>query len=116
MKRATLAALVLAIAVPTTKADAQVTLGVFGGMNRSDLSGDAPDDFSYKGKTAFAAGLIGELHLTDDVWAAARTCGNVDRWRVNRAVGSLCERHQSTRPDRRRILYQREPWTRRPEP
>lgn len=53
-------------------APAQVTIGAFGVLNSSDLSGDAPDDYSYGGKTGFGFGLIGEFHLTDDVWLSVQ--------------------------------------------
>jgi hypothetical protein len=61
--------LLLALAAP---ARAQVTVGAFGGLNLSDLSGDAPDDFSYTGRTGFGFGVIGEFHLTDDVWLSVQ--------------------------------------------
>lgn len=53
-------------------APAQVTIGAFGGMNFAGLSGDAPDDFSYAGKTGFGFGLIGEFHLANDVWLSVQ--------------------------------------------
>lgn len=61
--------LILALAAP---ARAQVTVGVLGGLNRSDLSGDAPDDIAYAGKSAFGFGLVGEFHLTGDVWLSVQ--------------------------------------------
>lgn len=53
-------------------AKAQVTIGAFGVLNSSGLSGDAPDDFSYTGKTGFGFGLIGEIYLTNDVWLSVQ--------------------------------------------
>ncbi len=53
-------------------ASAQVTIGAFGAMNSAGLSGDAPDDLSYGGKTGFGFGLIGEFHLRDDVWLSVQ--------------------------------------------
>ncbi len=53
-------------------APAQVTIGAFGVLNSAGLSGDAPDDFSYGGKTGFGFGVIGEFHLTDDVWLSVQ--------------------------------------------
>jgi hypothetical protein len=53
-------------------APAQVTVGAFGDLNSAGLSGDAPEDFSYGGKTGFGFGLIGEFHLTDDVWLSVQ--------------------------------------------
>lgn len=61
--------LVIAHAAP---ARAQVTIGAFGLLNSSGLSGDAPVDFSYSGKTGLGVGLIGELHLTGDVWLSVQ--------------------------------------------
>ena len=49
-------------------APAQVTIGAFGDLNFAGVSGDAPEDFSYSGNTGFGFGLLGEFHLTDDVW------------------------------------------------
>ncbi len=59
--------LLLALAAPRG-AQAQFTVGAFGSLNFADLSGDAPPDYSYGGKTGFGFGLIAEHHLTDDVW------------------------------------------------
>jgi hypothetical protein len=53
-------------------AEAQVTIGAFGVLNSANLSGDAPDDISYGGKTGFGFGLIGEFHLTDDIWLSVQ--------------------------------------------
>lgn len=49
-------------------AQAQVTIGAFGDLNLAKVSGDAPDDFSYSGNSGFGFGLIGEFHLTEDLW------------------------------------------------
>ena len=54
------------------RAQAQVTIGAFGDLNRAGVSGDAPDDFSYAGNSGFGFGLIGEFHLTDDVWLSVQ--------------------------------------------
>jgi hypothetical protein len=53
-------------------APAQVTIGAFGDLNMAKLSGDAPDGFSYGGNTGFGFGVIGEFHLTDDVWLSVQ--------------------------------------------
>jgi hypothetical protein len=53
-------------------APAQVTIGAFGDLNFAGVSGDAPDDFSYAGNSGFGFGLIGEFHLTDDVWLSVQ--------------------------------------------
>lgn len=54
------------------EAPAQFTIGAFGGLNSAKLSGDAPGDYSYAGKSGFAFGLIAEHHLTDDVWLSVQ--------------------------------------------
>ena len=54
------------------RAQAQVTIGAFGDLNFAGVSGDAPDDFSYAGNSGFGFGLIGEFHLTDDVWLSVQ--------------------------------------------
>ncbi len=59
----------LAVASP---AEAQLKVGAFGGLNLSDLSGDAPPDYSYTGKTRLGFGVIGEFHLADDVWLSVQ--------------------------------------------
>ena len=64
-----LALLMFALAPPVC---AQVTVGAYGLLNSSDLSGDAPTDISYTGRTGFGFGLIGEFHLTDDVWLSVQ--------------------------------------------
>jgi len=53
-------------------ATVQVTIGAFGDLNLAGVSGDAPDDFSYSGNSGFGFGLIGEFHLTDDVWLSVQ--------------------------------------------
>jgi hypothetical protein len=69
MKKARyLSPLILLLFVLAPPASAQVTIGAFGDLNFAGVSGDAPDDFSYAGNSGFGFGLIGEFHLTDDVW------------------------------------------------
>lgn len=63
--------LALALA-PAAPAQAQMTVGAFGVLNSAGLSGDAPGDYSYGGKTGFGFGLIGEFHLSDDVWLSVQ--------------------------------------------
>ena len=73
MKTARYVSLLLFLACAhAAPAKAQVTIGAFGVLNSSGLSGDAPDDFSYTGKTGFGFGLIGEFHLTNDVWLSVQ--------------------------------------------
>ena len=64
--------LLLLILILAPAAPAQVTVGAFGDLNFAGLSGDAPEDFSYGGKTGFGFGVIGEFHLTDDVWLSVQ--------------------------------------------
>ncbi len=40
---------------------------MFGGVDRTDLSGDAPSNTKYKPNIGFAAGLVGEFAITEDV-------------------------------------------------
>ncbi len=46
----------------------QVRLGIFGGANLTDLSGDAPPGTSFLSKTGFAAGVVGEFAIARDIW------------------------------------------------
>lgn len=68
MRAARLSVLLLLTPLLSPPVAAQVTVGASGMANMSDLSGDAPDRISYAGKTRFGLGLIGEVHLTDDLW------------------------------------------------
>jgi len=51
----------------SASAQGRFFVGATGGMTRMHLSGDAPDDASYTSLTGFAAGVIGEYALTDDI-------------------------------------------------
>jgi hypothetical protein len=46
---------------------AEGAIGVFGGLIRSNLSGDTPDRFKYETKLGGSAGAVGEFNVTDDV-------------------------------------------------
>jgi len=46
----------------------QVAIGVFGGIDRTDLSGDAPSGIKYRPETGFAVGAVGEYRIATDVW------------------------------------------------
>ena len=63
-------ALLLLVVAPA--AWAQVSVGAYGILNSASLSGDEPDGFNYAGSTGFGFGLIGEFHLTDDVWLSVQ--------------------------------------------
>jgi hypothetical protein len=52
--------------VPGTAA-AEGAIGFFGGLNRSNLSGDALPKTSYTPRLGAAAGALGEFNLTEDV-------------------------------------------------
>jgi len=45
----------------------QTYIGATGGLMSSSLSGDAPEDASYSGKTGFSGGLIADFTLTEDI-------------------------------------------------
>jgi len=45
----------------------QTYIGATGGLMSSSLSGDAPEDASYSGKTGFSGGLIADFSLTEDI-------------------------------------------------
>ena len=45
----------------------QTYIGATGGLMSSSLSGDAPKDASYSGKTGFSGGLIADFTLTEDI-------------------------------------------------
>jgi hypothetical protein len=53
-------------------ARAQFTVGAYGVLNMASISGDAPEDYSYGSNSGFGFGLIGEFHLTDDVWLSVQ--------------------------------------------
>lgn len=48
-------------------ASAQVHLGVYGGLNSANLSGDKPSDWNYLSNSGVMAGVAGEINLTQDV-------------------------------------------------
>ena len=49
-------------------AHSQVNLGAFGGVDMTNLSGDAPSKTKYRSETGFAFGAVGEFKIADDVW------------------------------------------------
>jgi hypothetical protein len=61
-----LAACVLSL-VEATSANAQFAVGAQVGVNLTSLSGDAPSNTSYKSGTGFAAGIVGEIPLAENV-------------------------------------------------
>ena len=59
------------LAIPTAAA-AQVNLGFAVGLNSSGLSGDAPPDVSYTGRTGFLASVVADFRVADDVWISVQ--------------------------------------------
>jgi hypothetical protein len=49
-------------------ATAQAVVGAFGGIDLTDLSGDAPSNTKYRPETGFAVGIVGEYRIASDVW------------------------------------------------
>ena len=45
----------------------QIYIGATGGLMSSSLSGDAPKDASYSGKTGFSGGLVVDFTLAEDI-------------------------------------------------
>jgi hypothetical protein len=45
----------------------QTYIGAIGGLMSSSLSGDAPEDASYSGKTGISGGLIADFTLAEDI-------------------------------------------------
>ncbi len=66
-RRSLLAALLLAAFIVPT-AHSQINLGAFGGVDLTDLSGDAPSNTKYLSETGFAVGAVGEYRIAEDVW------------------------------------------------
>ena len=58
--------LLLTISICTTFS-AQTFLGISGGINTSNFSGDAPADASYNYKLGYSAGIVADFTLTEDV-------------------------------------------------
>ncbi len=51
----------------TATVNAQYTVGVFGGINNSNLTGDAPTNVVYKSTPEYGTGLLAEYNITGDV-------------------------------------------------
>jgi hypothetical protein len=52
----------------TPAVHSQVNLGAFGGVDMTNLSGDAPSKTKYRSETGFAVGVVGEFRVASDVW------------------------------------------------
>jgi hypothetical protein len=68
MNKALFSLVVTLLVAAPGEANGQVNLGVFGGTSLTDLAGDAPPGTKYESSTGFAAGILGEFLLTDDIW------------------------------------------------
>jgi hypothetical protein len=59
-------------------------LGLFGGLNRAGIQGDAPPNTQYAGATGFLTGLVVEFAVAPDVFLSFQpqyAAGNGDRGR-----------------------------------
>ena len=45
----------------------QYAIGIFGGVNNSNLTGDAPPGSTYESDIGFGVGILGEFNITSDV-------------------------------------------------
>jgi len=68
MRKAIVLFAAVLLASTPCKLDGQVRLGIFGGANRTDLSGDAPSGASFLSSSGFAAGIVGEFAIARDIW------------------------------------------------
>ena len=68
MRKAVVLLAAVLLASTPCKLDGQVRLGIFGGTNRTDLSGDAPSGASFLSSSGFAAGIVGEFVIARDIW------------------------------------------------
>jgi uncharacterized protein YwlG (UPF0340 family) len=51
---------------------AQAIVGAFGGVDLTDLSGDAPSSAKYTSEVGFAVGAVSELRIATDVWLSVQ--------------------------------------------
>jgi hypothetical protein len=59
--------LVLFVLCSVASVNAQFTVGIFGGVNNSNLIGDSPPGSTYQSKQGYAAGALVEYDITSDV-------------------------------------------------
>jgi hypothetical protein len=59
--------LILLVVCSLATANAQFTVGIFGGVNNSNLIGDAPPGSSYESDLEYGAGVLVEYNITSDV-------------------------------------------------
>ena len=65
LKSQLLAIVLIIISVSSVRA--QYAIGIFGGVNNSNLIGDAPPGSIYKSDPGLVVGLLGEFNITSDV-------------------------------------------------
>ena len=53
---------------PISESFAQISVGVSGGFNNFNVSGDSPDKASYKSRFGFGVNVIGEIKVFNDVF------------------------------------------------
>ena len=66
MRRSIVPAAILILLI-AHEAFAGGAVGLFGGVNFGNLSGDTPANTSYTSRTGFAAGVVGEIDLAEEV-------------------------------------------------
>ena len=59
--------LVLFVLCSIASVNAQYTVGIFGGLNNSNLIGDSPPGSTYQSEQGYAAGALVEYNITSDV-------------------------------------------------
>jgi len=58
---------IVLIIISVSSARAQYAIGIFGGVNNSNLIGDAPPGSTYESDLGLVVGLLGEYNITSDV-------------------------------------------------
>jgi len=58
---------IILILISVSSVRAQYVIGIFGGVNNSSLTGDAPRGSTYKSDIGFGVGLLGEVNITSDI-------------------------------------------------
>ncbi len=58
---------IVLIIISAVSIRAQYAIGIFGGVNNSNLIGDAPPGSTYESDPGLAVGILGEFNITSDV-------------------------------------------------
>jgi hypothetical protein len=58
---------IVLILISVSSVRAQYAIGIFGGVNNSNLIGDAPPGSTYESVPGLAVGILGEFNITSDV-------------------------------------------------